>query len=157
LGNGFKITPLFYPFIDIEKNNTMELLNPTAKYIDYVFHSEMYLNCPKCRFNEALDSMYRHGCMEGKEVENVEWFLRLCKYPDARKAAIKFVAEREKITLKEFDEMNVNSYIDNLPKHIELHHKRINAWIEANTKEVWWCGSLVSRSQPSYPFRTSLS
>jgi len=133
----------------------MELLNPTEKFIDYVYYSRNYLNCPKFIFNSWIDDFYRHAYIEGKSLQAVYDFLKQCNYPSPLKAAEKFVDERSKITFQEFNKLNVNSYIDKLPPHIEARHYIINKWYEQNTKEVWRYGILISKTQPSYPYRTS--
>lgn len=62
-----------------------------------------------------------------------------------------FMDKRSKMSMKEFSELNVNEYINYLPKHVEFKHNSINNWIENNTKRTYWYG-IVSESIPSYPF-----
>lgn len=134
----------------------MELLIPTIKFVEFVENSTNYLNCPKHIFNHWLDCTFRQFHEQGSDVQvqKICEFLRQCKYEKPLSAAKKFVEERENISTKEFSKLNVNSYIDKLPVHIEHKHKRINAWYDANEKETWRSGVLIYKTQPSYPYRT---
>ena len=112
----------------------MNLLEPTQKYINYIEHSKHYLNCPKCMFNSDLDSMYRQGCMNETSVDKVAWLLKYYNYPNPTKTATEFVEQRNKISLKEFDTLNVNSYIQRTPEHIVVQHKQISHWFATHNK-----------------------
>jgi hypothetical protein len=128
----------------------MELLTPTEKFINFVYHSKHYLNCPKFIFNEWLDSFYR--LYPDDKLHIISEFLTKCEYPEPIKTAKKFIEERDNITMVEFNELNVNSYIRNIPSHIAYRHKQISEWYQANIKESWRDGFFISKSQPTYPY-----
>jgi len=102
-------------------------------------------------FNFDLDCMYRQGCMDETSVEKVAWYLKYYNYPNPTKTATEFVSQREKISTKEFSELNVNSYIQKTPNHIIAKDKQINAWFEKNNAPFHTMFGTFT-PQNSYPF-----
>lgn len=134
----------------------MKILEPTQQYINFIENSAHYLNCPKHMFNHTLDSVYRQGMGFNsieKAIENVTSILEYYKYPSPRKTAVTFVSEREGITIKEFNALNRNTYIDNLPLKMEKRHEYLNRWFEAHTTYPYRYSSV--KVVASYPFRRS--
>jgi len=127
------------------------LLNPTEKYINYIENSKHYLNCPKYMFNYDLDCMYRQGVGDGKAVENVEFYLKKYDYPSPNETAKEFVDFRNSISLKDFDNLNINPYIKETPLHIINFSNRINKWVEA--RKEYYPFTDILKSFPDYPFK----
>jgi hypothetical protein len=111
------------------------LQEPTQKYVNHVFNSWNFLNCPKHMFNHDLDCLYLQGIVISKEtaIKYVEEHLQRYGNPNPHSNAVFFVAWRDKLTMAEFMTANVNKYIDNTPPHIEALNKKINDWTDANT------------------------
>lgn len=124
-------------------------LEPTKKYVDYIERSAHYLNCPKHMFNHDLDSLYRQGIgfSKDKAIEFVERELEFYKFKKPHETAIKWIEWRETLTTQEFNKLNLNPYVDNLPPHIKQIDNRINAWFEKNTTYTYGY-----KSVKSYPF-----
>lgn len=131
------------------------LINPSEKYINYILNSWHYLNDPKHMLNYDLDCMYRQGIVEGKNkaIEFVEWYLNHYSIPSPHTTAVNFVEWRNSITLKQFDEINVNSYIDKLPPHVLFIDKKVNDWTEAHTEYYPAIYGGGVKSVGSYPFK----
>lgn len=131
-----KVAPI-HIVITILNNIKMEskLVTPTVKFIDYILNSWHYLNDPKCELNYHLDCMYRQGIVEGKQkaIENVEFYLQKYEIQQPHKTAVEFVEWRLSIGLQEFEKINVNSYLNNLPPHVVALDKRVNDWMKDHT------------------------
>jgi hypothetical protein len=132
-----------------------KLVNPTGKFIDYILNSWHYLNDPKHMLNYHLDCMYRQGIVEGKQkaIEFVEWYCKNYNVPEPHKTAVEFVEWRYSITLKQFDEINVNTFIDNFPPHVLSIDKKVNDWTEAHTEYYPAIYGGGVKSVGSYPFK----
>lgn len=129
------------------------LVEPTAKYIDRIENSAHYLNCPKHMLNYELDCLYRQHISEKPEkmLANICEFLKSYDFDKPMKLAISFYTWRKNISMGEFDKLNVNPYVNNIPKHIEKKHKLICDWIDAHTKYYPYGGYI--KEVKSYPFK----
>ncbi len=129
----------------------MNLLDPPKSYVDYIEHSAHYLTPPKTKFNEDLDSLYRQGIHNNTSIENITNFLKQFKVKNAEILAEKFVEQRRKISLQEFEKINSKSYdLHNLPKHIKNFNDTVNNFFKTH-KNYHWNG--VYAGTDSYPFR----
>ena len=65
-------------FIICNQKQTVMLIKASPKYIDYIYFSAHYLNCPTHMFNHALDCFYRQakGLNNGKAVEWIAEYLK---------------------------------------------------------------------------------
>lgn len=112
------------------------LIEPTTKYINKIENSWHYLNCPKHMLNHDLDCQFRQAMgYDDKQmaVKFITDYLKSYNVPNSLNTAIRFVTWRMSIKLKEFNDININPYVDETPKHIEAKHKHICEWTEANT------------------------
>lgn len=129
------------------------LIETTPEFNNACLLSHHYLNDPKCVINDFMDSMYRQTPNEETFISVVLPILKKYKYNKPTEVAKAFFAWRSNITLKEFVEANVNTYIHELPKHVELRNDYINNWYANNKNEVWSGGMLISSTTPSYPYK----
>lgn len=131
------------------------LIIPTPKYIEKVENSRNYLNCPKHMINHDVDCLYRQGIVIDREtaVRYISGYLKYYGITNPTDTATKFVEWRSTITIREFNKINVNSYIEKTPKHIDHKHRRINQWIDDNTTyhSAIYGGGV--NTVPSYPFK----
>ena len=134
------------------------LVSPSFEFVNYVERSAHFLNCPKHILNHDLDCMYRQskGLNNGKAVEWISSYLKQYKIENPIESAKSFVAFRESISIREFNELNVNSYIDKLPPHIQAKNNSVSKWIEQHTEyypTLWGgAGKKIIKSIASYPF-----
>jgi hypothetical protein len=112
------------------------LIEPSEKYIQYIENSWHYLNCPKHMLNHNLDSLYRQGIVIDRQttIDLITHYLIKYDIKKPLNTAINFVNWRTSISINEFKKININSYVDNTPKHIEAKHRLICEWTEKNTK-----------------------
>lgn len=147
----------YLQLFQINQNKTMEskLVNPTYKFIDYILNSWQYLNDPKHMFNYHLDCMYRQGIVESKQtaIEFVELYLQKYNVQQPHKTAVEFIEWRDSISLQEFNKINVNSYLNNLPPHVVALNKKVNDWTEAHTEYYPPIYGGGVKSVGSYPFK----
>lgn len=112
------------------------LIEPTEKYINRIEHSWHYLNCPKHMLNHDLDCQFRQAMGYNDKQMAIKFitdYLKFYNVPKPLETAIKFVEWRMSISITEFNKININSYVDNTPPHINAKHKIICDWTEANT------------------------
>lgn len=121
------------------------LLESNAVYDDVVLHSKCLLNCPKSILNDVADAIYRQFHDNKNEaIKSIGLLLRKFKFSNPVKLATNFVEWRSNISMKEFNQINVNSYIDNCPKQVLDMAEYIDNFIKAHTKEEWLYGRLIS-------------
>jgi hypothetical protein len=144
----------FLYIVQTKKTNVM-LIKPSAKYINRIENSWHYLNCPKHMLNYDLDCLYRQakGLENGKEVDYISDYLKHYDISEPRKKAEEFVKFRSSISLQEFNKINVNSYIEKTPAHIDAKHKSICEWTDRYTTYYPAIYGGGIKSVPSYPFR----
>jgi len=132
----------------------MKLLEPTTKFVEYVFLSSHYLNCPKHILNHTLDCIYRqfHDNHE-LAIKHITDILKKYEFSQPKTMAEIFVKERNQIKYSDFIKLNVNNYINITPEHIKKRDNFLNDWYKRNTKEEWRYGNLVSRNEPSFNFK----
>ena len=131
------------------------LIEPSEKYIEKTENSRNFLNCPKHMLNHDLDCLYRQakGLQNGKEIDYISDHLKHYGISEPRKKAEEFVKFRSSISLREFNKINVNPYIEKTPAHIEAKHKYICNWTDKNTTYYPAIYGGGIKSVPSYPFR----
>lgn len=133
----------------------MTLIEPTPKFVEYVYLSSHYLNCPKHILNHTLDCFYRQFYdNHDKAVNAIADTLKKYQFTKPIETAKQFVFERSQTKMAEFDELNVNAYIDKTPDHIQKRNEYLNRWYMANTKQEWRHGYLISEHTPTYPYKT---
>lgn len=106
-------------------------------------------------FNHDLDGMFRQGIVQSKEtaIKFIVDYLKLYGINNPMETATKFVDWRNSINIVEFNKINVNSYIDKTPAHIDKKHKMINEWIEAHTTYYSPIYGGGVKSVPTYPMK----
>ena len=128
------------------------LIEPSQKYTDYIYYSSHYLNCPKHMLNYQLRSIiqlcYGHYDMAEKRIFEAKRYYKLL-IPSVKKLIEYHWSTKE----SEFNKLNINSYIDNPPKHIIIRNQFITNWNATKTQEVWRCGHLVNIIYPPSPFK----
>lgn len=127
------------------------LIEPTEKFTLSVLRSADYLNCPKFILNSILDSLFRLSINKQQREENIYNFLKKYDFKNPRQLTNEFIFFRESVNIKEFEKINVNSFIDKMPPHIKEVHKKICNWYEINTKREYRHGYLIREKIPSYP------
>lgn len=128
------------------------LVEPNGKFIERVEHSAHFLNCPKHMLNHTLDSIYRQFNYDKNEaIKQIKSYLKSYSIEKPLEQAKAFVEWRSSITMQEFNKINVNSYIDNTPKHIDAMLKHQCDWIDAHTTYYPFSG--VVKNIPNYPYR----
>jgi hypothetical protein len=114
-----------------------KLLQPTAKYVDYIAKSKHYLNDPKHMYNDDLHAL---GRLQGYDA--VLFYLKKFGHEKPTEAA-KYVME-QLVTIKhpEFSKLNPNTYVDKelheLPLYVQNAHKRENERAEAMKPRWGW-------------------
>lgn len=121
------------------------LIQPSSKYNDKIYLSHHYLNCPKYMFNYQIRCIINHTSDDlVKRV--VQDIFKYYKIP--LKLVDDCVEYHKKTSQKEFDEINVNSYIDNTPEHIIKRSEYIDNWTKKNTYYEYGLPMV-----PSFPFK----
>ena len=133
-------------------------IEPSDKYVDYIFNSEHYLNSPKFMLNYQLECLYRQarGLENNKEIEFVADFLKRFQISKPVENAKKFVEFRSSISIQEFEVLNENSYFNNLPADIEKRHEYINNWYKSHTKyfsPIYTGGKMIVKSVDDFPYK----
>ena len=128
------------------------LVETNRNYVERVEGSKHFLNCPKHILNHTLDCFYRQfHDNKAKAIEVIHSYLKDYNIESPKQKAIQFVEWRSSITIQEFNNINVNSYVDNSPKHInDMLNHQCN-WIETNTTYFPFTG--IKNKQPSYPYK----
>ena len=125
------------------------LLEPLQSYTNYIERSAHFLNCPKHMFNHELDCAYRQGALDNKSLELVIDMLKYFNYPSPVENAKKFVEARSKMSMQEFNKLNVN--FETIPVRLLKRNESISNWIKENT--TYYFNGIVN-SVPSYPFQS---
>lgn len=100
-----------------------------------------------------MDAIYRQLKNEEEFLNCVIPVLKKYKFTTPKELATKFYRWRDSISMKTFDEMNINSYVDNPPLKVKVMDNHINQWFKTNTREDWRYGVLVSSTTLNYNFK----
>lgn len=129
------------------------LVETNYSFSEYVLRSADYLNCPKFILNGFLDCIYRQFYDDTNKAEkSITELLRKYNFSEPHKKAAQFVNWRKSIKMEQFNKLNVNSFIDNVPLYVLRKHDSVNEWFKNHTKNVYSFGQIVYRSVQSYPF-----
>jgi len=137
------------------------IIEAPYSYIGYVERSANYLNCPTHIFNEDLNATYRQFLDKGKGIIQLRIADVLHTFGYHTSKAMRVALELTEFYFnkphKKFLKLNVNKYLDNLPKHIIAKDKEISAYIKKGTQyyhPMFGRGGSDENISftPSYPF-----
>ena len=109
----------------------MQLLEPSEKYIYHIENSHHFLNCPKHRLNENIRRLIKHNWNDTVTAKAVVK-AALSHYNISCNNLDKLIFDHIHTSEADFNKLNVNTYIDNLPPHIYNLSKRIDDWYKLN-------------------------
>ncbi len=127
------------------------ILTPSDKYVNYIFYSKHFLNCPTHMFNSNISDLVR-GYDTQKAMDNLRCFFKQYQFKYTTKELIDIVSYHANNIL-EFFKLNVNPYIDNPPSHIITRANYVEAFIKSHTREEWRYGNLISSQLTASPYK----